>query len=105
MFIDLMTAICISALMLLSSVVQLNRISRQSDRITLGKSEIDNVFRGEFVRMIAAAFFFVKFFCFVIWYRCSGKGNIVENTRCVYWVRFTFDLLIWSFIAYCICLE
>ena len=41
--------------------------------------------------------FFTKFFVFVAWYRWMDKGNILEITRKLFWLRFLFDLIIYGF--------
>ena len=60
---------------------------------------------SQIVRIFATSYFFLKFFGFVIWYRCKAEGNIMENTKCVYWTRQLLDLILYFFIIYMMLLE
>ena len=41
-------------------------------------------------------FFFVRFFALVIWYRCTAKGNIIESTLPVFYIRLATDLFLYG---------
>ena len=57
------------------------------------------------MRIIASIFFFLQFFAFAIWYRCTNVGNIVQRTPKVFLVRNLVSLVLYGVMIYTIYLE
>ena len=104
LFLDLITGIFILALMMISVVVKIRNYHRSGVE-ELKKTDFDDVLGSQLVRIFATAFFFLKFFGFVTWYKCKGEGNVMESTKCVYWTRQLCDMLLYAFIVYMMMLE
>ena len=104
MYLDLVTAIIITSLLMISAVLKVRSLHKKGIE-ELGKTNFENVLIGQTIRVFASLFFFIKFLCFAVWYRCSEKGNIMENTICVFWTRFVMDVVLYFAIGYSVWIE
>ncbi len=84
---------------MISAVLTVRKMHLNGEEVQ-GKTNFENVVVGQTIRVFASLFFFVKFLLFACWYRCSEKGNIMENTICVFWVRFVMDIILYFAIGY-----
>ena len=97
MFEDLLTAILITFLFMLSAVLEIK------EDIRVGNDEVDRVYGllvSQSVRLVTFLFFFIRFGLFVTWYRINGKGNIIEHTMNLFMVRLATDIILWVFITF-----
>ena len=53
-------------------------------------------------KLLFASLFFVKFFVGVVWYRMSEAGNVPQQSKTLFWIRFLYDLLTYAFIYFVI---
>lgn len=90
--------------MMISAVLTVRSLHKKGIE-ELGKTNFENVLIGQTIRVFASLFFFIKFLCFAVWYRCSEKGNIMENTICVFWTRFVMDVVLYFAIGYSVWIE
>ena len=91
MYLDLVTAIIITSLMMISAVLKVRSLHKKGIE-ELGKTNFENVLIGQTIRVF-------------VWYRCSEKGNIMENTICVFWTRFVMDVVLYFAIGYSVWIE
>lgn len=105
MYLDLQTGIIVAAIMMTSSVLKLRELNKDPEFIKTENFDFTNVLKGQIVRIFVSSFFFAKFLCFVLWYRCSAKGNIIQSTSSVFWTRNALDVICYVAIAYSIWLE
>lgn len=60
---------------------------------------------AESIRAVASLYFFIKFLGFACWYRNSSKGNIMERSVPVFYMRNLFDVILYCFLGYSIYLD
>ena len=92
---DLIFAIFATTTLLLRYLLHLHSLSG---------AQVNNVAFGDSViaKLLFASLFFVKFFVGVVWYRMSDDGNVPQQSKTIFWIRFLYDLLTYAFIYFVI---
>lgn len=102
--VDLLTGIMLGSVLMISSVIQVRKMDHKGTE-KWETNTFKDIIEGQFVRVFACAFFFLKFFAMAIWYRCKGYGNIMEHTKSLFIWRTILDLMVYAWLGYMIYVE